>query len=118
MAIDEKKFKIKLATMFVELLESERGIATKLSKAVGKPSSFINEIKRGKPVNSTHLKAVEIVFGSEKVIELISDKNVYSDIDSRINKQLIDIKNINTELYKKVETYIKGIHDAAMILKK
>ena len=79
MSIDANEFKRDLATAFVKLLESKRGTASKLAKAVGKPSSFINEVKRGKPVNSIHLKAVGLVFGPEKVLELLSLKNVNSD---------------------------------------
>lgn len=72
MVIDDKKFKASLSDKFIRLLNSEKGLQSKLSKSIGKKPSFFSEIKRGKPVNALHLKAVDIVYGSHKVAELLS----------------------------------------------
>lgn len=71
-AIDEKTFRATLSERFIELIDSERGLQSKLAETIGKRPSFIGEVKRGKPVNALHLKAVELVFGPTKVIELLS----------------------------------------------
>ena len=75
MDISNKKFKEVLRNRFVELLESKRGVQSKLAKSIGKTASYFSEIKRGNPVNALHLKAVGIVFGPEKVIELLDITN-------------------------------------------
>lgn len=72
MAIDTNFFKASLEKKFIELLDSERGIQSKLSKSIGKSASYFSEIKRGKPVNALHLKAVETVFGREVLLGLLS----------------------------------------------
>ncbi|MCP3942188.1 MAG: hypothetical protein GY710_11980 [Desulfobacteraceae bacterium] len=146
MAIDINKFKNSLSQAFIELLNSKRGVASTLAKAVGKPGSFMNEVKRGKPVNSIHLKAVGIIFGPGKLLELLSietklDKedvhsvhakpsNVtivqHQDLVTRFknpekglqnNEHLIGIEAISDNLYEKTSTYLKTTHEAAMILK-
>jgi len=107
MAIDVNKFRNALSSGFIELLESKRGVASALAKAIDKPSSFINEVKRGKPVNSIHLKAVGIVFGPEKVLELLAledgseGKNVHSDFckiiegdNSKVTKVVFEHQNL------------------------
>lgn len=73
---NNKKELTDLAEKLIELMDSERGIQTKLANSVNKlPSSFSN-IKRGKPVNADHLRAVAIVFGPEKLFEILSiEKN-------------------------------------------
>jgi hypothetical protein len=72
MALDGKKFKEELSKRIVALLDSERGMQSRLAKTIGKNGSYFSELKRGKPVNTLHLKAVGIVFGPEKVLELMS----------------------------------------------
>lgn len=83
MSLDEKKFKVSLSEAFIKLLESNRGIAAKLAKAIGKSGSFINEVKRGKPVNALHLKAIGLVYGYEKAIQLLS---IDDNCEERTNK--------------------------------
>jgi hypothetical protein len=61
-----------LSEKFIKLLDSQRGLPTRMAKAIGKSSSFFSEIKRGKPVNADHLLAAGIVCGREKVIDLLS----------------------------------------------
>ena len=75
MAIDGEKFKSLLSERFVKLLDSERGMQTKLAKTINKSPSFFSELKRGKPVNALHLKAVEILFGFQKLAEILSIDN-------------------------------------------
>ena len=96
MTIDQNIFRDALSKAFIELLDSKRGVATELGKAVGKQSSFMSQVKRGKPVNSMHLKAVGIVFGPQKVIELlglddkVGDKNFHGgDKISKETKKII-----------------------------
>ena len=60
---------------FIQLLNSDRGIQSKLSKSIGKSSSYFSEVKRGKPVNALHLKAVELICGAEKLAELMAIDN-------------------------------------------
>jgi len=75
MAIDVNIFKASLEKKFIELLDSERGVQAKLSKSIGKTASYFSEIKRGKPVNALHLKAVELVFGRDTLLGLLSADN-------------------------------------------
>ena len=137
MAIDAENFKDDLAKAFVFLLESKRGTASKLAKAVGKPPSFVNEVKRGKPVNSIHLKAVGVVFGAEKVLELLSLKDVHSDNSNitviehqglikrfknpekglKNNEHLINIENASEKLYQKVSDYLEIMDETADVIR-
>lgn len=70
--IAENKFRESISRKFISLINSKRGIQSTLAESVGKKPSFIAEIKRGKPVNALHLKAIEIVFGPSKVLELLA----------------------------------------------
>jgi len=65
-----------LRERFVALLDSGRGVQSALAKSVGKTASYFSEIRRGNPVNATHLRAVGIVFGGEKVQELLGITNI------------------------------------------
>ena len=78
-AIDENKFRQSLSEKFIKLIDSERGMQSILAEKIGKRPSFIGEVKRGKPVNALHLKAVELHFGPAKVLELLSldEKNAH-----------------------------------------
>lgn len=95
MTIDQNIFRDNLSKAFIELLNSKRGVATELARAIGKPSSFVSQVKRGRPVNSIHLKAVGIVFGSQKVIELLEIE------DTQTQKVSID-KNSSYEKMSKI----------------
>lgn len=117
MPIDENKFKKTLSKKFIELLDSEHGIASELAKAIGKKASSINNVKRNRPVNALHLKAVEIIFGPEKVLELISENKPIDSKKTNINKQraidaLSKIETINEK------TYAKTIAELEYIAKK
>lgn len=119
MSIDEKKFKETLSQNFIKLLNSEHGVATKLAKAIGKKDSSINNVKRNRPVNALHLKAVGIVFGPEKVLELLSmDASIDLEEIDKNNKRLIEIKKENKELYEKVSLYIEVMHETIKTMKK
>ena len=72
MTIDPEKFKADLSKEYTKLLNSKRGLASELARTIGKDPSFINSIKKNKPVNGLHLKAVELIFGPQKVLELLS----------------------------------------------
>ena len=105
MAIDADKFKGSLSEGFIKLLDSKRGVSTQLADAIGKPTSFISEIKRGKPVNSLHLKAVGIVFGKEKVLELMAlDNNEYESTDNNVYIDKNSIKNDIDILHSEIVT--------------
>ncbi len=122
MAIDSEIFKGDLAKAYIELL-TERGTATQLANSIGKKSSFITEIKRGKPVNALHLKAVELVFGPQKVLDLLSlrkgpKKNVYSVTifadpprATKVIEKLAALEQNNQDAYAKVEGYIDAQMD-------
>jgi hypothetical protein len=75
-SIDEKKFKSQLAERVIDLLDTKRGLQSELSNLIGKKSNYFGEIKRGKPVNSLHLKAIELMFGPAKLVELLSTDDV------------------------------------------
>lgn len=75
-------FREELRERFIKLVESQRGIQAKLSKAIGKKDNYFGVIKQGNPVNADHLRAVGIVFGPEKVAELLGiDRSIKSTID-------------------------------------
>ncbi len=122
MSIDPVEYREKLADNFIKLLDSERGVAAKLSKSIGKSSSFINEIRRGKPVNALHIKAVAIVFGTQEVLELmaIDDSQPSADMTFKnqthgrdITHRLIEMEKISPKAFEMVTTYITGAHEAA-----
>lgn len=71
MDITIQNIKSDLTKRMVKLLESERGMASKLAKTIGKTATYFSEIKRGNPVNAIHLKAVANVFGPGKVDEIL-----------------------------------------------
>ena len=54
------------------MMDSKRGIQTKLAESINKSPSFFSGIKQGKPVNALHLKAAGLVFGAEKLLELMA----------------------------------------------
>ncbi len=81
--IDPNKFKIDIAKEFIDLLNSKRGLASELSRSIGKDPAFINSIKQNKPVNALHLKAVELILGAEFVLKLLA------------SNETIDLNEIN-----------------------
>jgi len=89
--IDPNKFKIEIAKEFIDLLNSKRGLASELSRSIGKDPAFINSIKQNKPVNALHLKAVELILGAEFVLKLLA------------TNETIDLNGVNspTESYDK-----------------
>lgn len=123
MTIDELDFKQLLSTRFIKLLDSKRGIATKLAEAIGKKGSFFSEIKRGKSVNSMHLKAIEIVFGPKKMLELMAtDSNSHKELPPNhivvgkfqqkniawsINHKLLRLETLNPEELQEVKDFIQ-----------
>lgn len=119
MSIDEKKFKEELSQNFIKLLDSEHGVATRLAKAIGKKDSSINNVKRNRPVNALHLKAVGIVFGPEKVLELLSiDASIDFEKTDKNNRRLVEIEKESKELYEKVSLYIEVMHETIKTMKK
>lgn len=135
MSIDENKFKTELSNAFIELIDSKRGLASKLAKAIGKKPYFISGVKRGKPVNALHLKAIELVFGPGKVLAMLSpneptDSNKkqddvktnieHQDLVTRFknpdkglenNQHLIAIEHASPRVYKRVSDYLKNTHE-------
>lgn len=132
MAIDQKEFKKNLSEAFIELLDSKRGIPTKLANSIGKTPSFVSQVKQGKPVNALHLKAVGLVFGPDKVVELLSlnnsiEKNNPSEIQNNRFKNptmgaininyLVGIEKISEDLYMRVSENLKTTYETAQILR-
>lgn len=131
MSIDKNGFKESLSEAFIKLLDSKRGVATEMAKSIGKPPSFVSQVKRGKPVNSLHLKAVGLIFGPKKVLELLSlnisiDQNIDHNLINQFkNKEnglkniecLIEIEKASEDLYRKMSDDIKTTHDTVKILK-
>lgn len=130
MNIDPFFFKAELSKAYTKLIESKRGLASELARSIGKDPSFINNVKREKPVNSLHLKAVELILGPEKVLELLSlNVNIDTSLKKKgwsktkyqypINKfknpeeglknneHLITIEDASPKLYKKVSEYLE-----------
>lgn len=95
MSIDPEIFRDKLAQEFIKLLDSKRGIASELASAIRKDPSFVNGIKRNKPVNALHLKAVELIFGPEIVVNLLSQNSSIKPYQSGSMEPLQQPKEIN-----------------------
>lgn len=123
MSIDVELFKTKISSAFIALLESKRGVAAALAHSIGKPSSFINEVKRGKPVNALHLKAVSLIFGPEKMLELMFIDDVleqnrskaektymYGKKGGEIIKQLSTIEDLNPKMFDMVGKQIEAVY--------
>lgn len=65
-----------LSEKFISLMDSKRGLAAKMAKAIGKPNSYFSEIRRGNPVNAQHIRAVGIVLGQRAVIDLLDINDI------------------------------------------
>lgn len=88
-----KKELPELSKRLIALMDSERGLQTRLAKSVDKPPSSFSNIKRGKPVNADHLRAVGIVCGSDRLLQILSIENIDApDIqtNSIVNSEHID----------------------------
>lgn len=73
MSRDDNKVKLSpLAIKFLRLLNTKRGLAAAMAKAIDKPNSYFSEIRRGKPVNANHLRAAGLICGREAVLEILS----------------------------------------------
>ena len=128
--MDQKDFKNTLSEAFINLIDSKRGIATKMAKAIGKPPSFVSQVKRGKPVNALHLKAVGLIFGAEKVLELLAlnntiDKNYSNNPKFEFKNEESGLKNVESliwieresdGLYKELSNHIQIVHNTAKTL--
>jgi len=76
MALDNSKPDLSpQAQKIIELMKSKRGLQSQLAKSINKTSSYFSEIKRGNPVNFLHLRAVGLVCGKTKVLELLGIDN-------------------------------------------
>jgi len=122
MAIDPIIFREHLSEGFLKLIDSKRGVASNLAKSIGKPPGFINEIRRGKPVNALHLKAVSIVFGAQVLLDLMAIDDLKIGVEQKIEgssrsrdieKRLADLEKRNPKVFDMVATYITGAHEAA-----
>ncbi len=122
MSIDPNKFREDLSDNFIKLLDSKRGVASNLAKAIGKPPGFINEVRRGKPVNAFHIKAVSIVFGQQQVLDLLGIEDVQDSAEitfrdkamgRNLNRQLVELEAMNHKVFEMVATYITGAYEAA-----
>jgi hypothetical protein len=121
-AIDPIVFRDELAAKFIELLDSQRGVAANLAKSIGKTSSFINEIRRGKPVNALHIKAVSIVFGTKTAVDMMSMDNIHSapDVNFKnggrgqiITTRLLELEKMSPKAFDLIDTYIAGVYEGA-----
>ena len=81
MPIEGNNFKDELSARFIEMMDSERGLQTKLADSIGKSPSFFSGLKQGKPVNALHLKAASIVFGPLKLLELMAIEGIWPEGD-------------------------------------
>jgi hypothetical protein len=122
MGINANNFRDDLSANFIKLLDSKRGVASNLAKSIGKPPSFINEIKRGNPVNALHLKAVSIVFGTKVLLDLMGINDFITDRVSNFDDQfrgkdvvnrLLELEKMSPKVFDMVATYITGAHEAA-----
>lgn len=115
----DNNFKNELIDKFIALVESERGIPAKLAKSINKPNSYISSVTtKRNPVNANHLRAVGLVFGPEKVCELLSIGNIESGI-AKLVDQRTKPDDIVVQFPKVVEDHIDIVkqfedHDAAM----
>ncbi|MGB3222511.1 MAG: hypothetical protein WBB23_06900 [Desulforhopalus sp.] len=118
----EHNFKDVLRNNMISLLESKRGTQALLAKAINEQASYFTHIKRGHPVNAMHLKAVGIVFGPQKVLDLLcignlppGDDTEFKDRDrgDRIVERLVKIESLDSKLLDKVEGYVSAIYDIA-----
>ena len=138
-------FKDELREKFIELLSSERGVQAKLSKSIDKKPSYFSEIKRGSPVNAMHLKAVGIVFGAEKVADMLGIYNKepqavskddvisyehpvdakhmelvkefkYKELAFAVSEKLLRLESISRGLFLKAESDIERLIDTAEII--
>lgn len=116
----EIDFRSELAERYVSLIDSERGTATKLAKKIGKPPSFVSEIKRGNPVNALHLIAVSRLFGPEKMLQIMGIGEIGSssvaDLPERTEELttiLAEIEINSPEALDAVEQYVNGVYAGA-----
>lgn len=74
MAIDDKKIKLDThALKYIGIIDRhKKGFQAELARAIGKESSFFSELRRGKPVNLNHLRAMGIVCGPQEILEILS----------------------------------------------
>jgi len=109
MSIDEKKIQLaEISIKFIKLMDSKRGLQTKLAKAVGKNPSYFSEIKRGKPVNATHLRAAGLLFGLSVVAELMSiDINSKSENHLKKSSVVLNINDIPSNYSKKIDNLLR-----------
>ncbi len=133
--VDIKRPLPELSKKFIALMDSQRGLQAKLSKAIGKKAASFSAIKQGKPVNADHLKAVGLVCGPEKLLAILSiGKN--SDHDDQDESHELTIKRfkqkelaqklcwnslklekINPEALEEVNDFIQfkiGVHDSRL----
>jgi len=105
MALHNKKFIDALRLEFISLLESQRGLQSKLSKSIDKTPSYFSEIKRGNPVNALHLKAVELVLGPEAALNLLCIDNEHNQ------KQVLKKRGLITQFRntQKIEQIIEDL---------
>jgi len=132
MSIDIKKLQLpEISIKFIKLMDSKRGFQTRLAKAVDKKPNYFSEIKRGKPVNATHLRAAGLLFGIFIVADLMSiDINCKSDfclnkdtisMTGDIHKLLHMAKEIlisDTDHSDSLASNIRSFHRAIQIEKK
>jgi transcriptional regulator with XRE-family HTH domain len=139
------EFKNELRERLIQLMASQRGLQSKLSKSIDKKPSYFSEIKRGSPVNAHHLRAVGIIFGADTVSDLlgISNKNQRPDTQAspqlnetfldvgkqnliktfknkeraeKIIKQLANIESLSEQVFQKLESHVNGVETTVNIL--
>ncbi len=116
----KKEFQEELRQRMIALLDSKRGTQTLLSDTIGEKSSYFSHIKTGNPVNAMHLKAVAIVFGPKKLLELMAaeepgeEENFKDPTRGRkITKRLLDLERMSPKAFDLIETYIEGAYEVA-----
>ncbi|WP_419174382.1 hypothetical protein [Desulfosediminicola sp.] len=128
--IELKSFRDQLHRDFLELVK-ERGKATELAKVVGKTSSFVTNVRQGKPVNAYHLKAVGELLGNEAVLKLLDlpiegnraestqrKETAYRYRVAALDTLLLELEKKHPRVFERVEAYIHGAIEAAEIKEK
>jgi len=122
-AYNKDLFKETLRQRMIELLESKRGVQSLLAKSIGESPSYFSQIKRGNPVNAFHLKAVGIIFGPKKVVEMLEISNLAEQKDQQFEdeergkaliKRLATIESLSPQMFDMTEKQIDAVYNTVV----
>ena len=109
--MDIKKFRGPSEKKLCEWMDAKRGLGSKLSKSINKHNSFFAQLKQGKPMNADHLRAVLIVLGPEKVLELLS---IGGEGDAATTNNTIDMPHADLVQKFQDKTVAKEANEALL----